>query len=193
MRTPDYTRAKQTATALLARQDLKGRTTDVRTFKFDRPIYFLPVQQYCRCINMTYDDAKATGLSDGCIIGDRKYRIYTVIYNESDKPRMMFTLAHEIGHDRLHRSIAENGGLKESSFFDMKSKPEMEANIFAANLLITDKEVIGYGEDGFTAEEMAKDLFVPYPLALIKINDMIKRGYELNIPYVPKAEFLGTI
>ena len=30
-------------------------------------------------------------------------------------------LAHEIGHDRLHRSIAENGGLKESSFFDMKS------------------------------------------------------------------------
>lgn len=102
-------------------------------------------------------------------------------------------LAHEIGHDRLHRSIAENGGLKEASFFDMKSKPEMEANIFAANLLITDKEVISYGEDGYTAEEMAKDLFVPYPLALIKINDMIKRGYELSIPFVPKAEFLGTM
>ncbi len=102
-------------------------------------------------------------------------------------------LAHEIGHDVLHRSIAENGGLKESSFFDMKSRPEMEANIFAANLLITDKEVIGYGEDGYTAEEMAKDLFVPYPLALIKINDMIKRGYELSIPYVPKAQFLGSM
>ena len=51
-------------------------------------------------------------------------------------------LAHEIGHDRLHRAIAENGGLKEASFFDMKSRPEMEANVFAANLLITDKEVI---------------------------------------------------
>ena len=102
-------------------------------------------------------------------------------------------LAHEIGHDRLHRSIAENGGLKESSFFDMKSKPEMEANVFAANLLITDRNVIEYGDDGYTAEEMAKDLYIPYPLALIKINDMIKRGYELNIPYVPKAEFLGAI
>ncbi len=102
-------------------------------------------------------------------------------------------LAHEIGHDRLHRTIAENGGLKEASFFDMKSKPEMEANIFAANLLITDKEVIEYGESGYTTEQMAKDLYVPYPLALIKINDMIKRGYELNIPYVPRAEFLGTM
>lgn len=101
-------------------------------------------------------------------------------------------LAHELGHDILHRHLAENGGgIKEASFFDMKSKPEMEANIFAANLLITDKEVISYGEDGYTAEEMAKSLYVPYPLALIKINDMNNRGYELNIPYIPKAEFLG--
>ncbi len=100
-------------------------------------------------------------------------------------------LAHELGHDLLHRSLAENGGLKESSFFDMKSRPEMEANIFAANLLISDKEVIGYGEDGYTVEEMAKNLYVPYPLALIKVNDMNSRGYELNIPFIPKAEFLG--
>ena len=102
-------------------------------------------------------------------------------------------LAHEIGHDRLHRDIAKNGGLKESSFFDMKSKPEMEANIFAANLLITDKNVIEYGKDGYTAEDMAKELYVPYPLALIKINNMIKRGYDLNIPYIPKAEFLSSV
>ncbi len=100
-------------------------------------------------------------------------------------------LAHELGHDLLHRHLAESGGLKESSFFDMKSKPEMEANIFAANLLISDKEVKGYCEDGYTAEEMAKDLYVPYPLALIKLNDMNKRGFELNIPYVPNADFLG--
>ncbi len=100
-------------------------------------------------------------------------------------------LAHELGHDILHRSFAENGGIKETSFFDMKSKPEMEANIFAANLLITDKEVIGYGEDGYTAEEMSKDLFVPYPLVLIKLNDMNNRGYEVNVPYVPNGDFLG--
>ncbi|MBQ8841027.1 MAG: ImmA/IrrE family metallo-endopeptidase [Ruminiclostridium sp.] len=100
-------------------------------------------------------------------------------------------LAHELGHDVLHRNLAENGGLKESSFFDMKSRPEMEANIFAANLLITDKEVIGYGEDGYTVEDMAKDLYVPYPLALIKVNDMNNRGFKLNIPFIPKADFLG--
>lgn len=101
-------------------------------------------------------------------------------------------LAHELGHDILHRHLAENGGLKESSFFDMKSKPEMEANIFAANLLISDKEVISYAEEGYTAENMAKELYVPYPLALIKINDMNKRGFSLNIPYTPRADFLGN-
>ena len=73
----------------------------------------------------------------------------------------------------------------------MKSRPEMEANIFAANLLISDKEVMCYAEEGYTAEEMAKDLYVPYPLALVKINDMNSRGYELSIPYIPKADFLG--
>jgi len=100
-------------------------------------------------------------------------------------------LAHELGHDILHRHLAENGGLKESSFFDMKSKPEMEANIFAANLLISDKEVMSYAEDGYTAEDMAKNLYVPYPLALIKISDMNKRGFNLNIPYTPRADFLA--
>ena len=100
-------------------------------------------------------------------------------------------LAHELGHDILHRHLAENGGLKESSFFDMKSKPEMEANVFAANLMISDKEVMSYAEDGYTAEDMSKELYVPYPLALIKLNDMNKRGFKLNIPYNPKADFLG--
>lgn len=118
---------------------------------------------------------------------------FVVLNSSLTEPLSRVILAHEIGHDILHREFAQNGGLKESTFFDMKSRPEMEANVFAANLLITDKEVIGYGEDGFTSEDMSKDLYVPHPIALIKINDMIKRGFELNIPYVPKAEFLGTI
>lgn len=100
-------------------------------------------------------------------------------------------LAHELGHDIFHRSLAENGGIKESSFFDMKSRPEMEANIFASNLLITDREVMNYAEDGYTSEEMAKELCLPYPVVLVKLNDMNNRGFRLNIPYIPKAEFLG--
>ena len=145
--------------------------------------------------------AESLGIDVDCAdLGSLKgfYIVYSrnrfVVLNKSlTESLSRIILAHEIGHDRLHRSIAENGGLKESSFFDMKSKPEMEANVFAANLLITDKEVINYGEDGYTAEDMAKDLYVPYPLALIKINDMIKRGYELALPYMPRADFLGEM
>ena len=115
-----------------------------------------------------------------------------IFVNESlDDELRRFVCAHELGHDILHRHLAENGGLKESSFFDMKSKPEMEANVFAANLMISDKEVMSYAEEGYTAEDMSKELYVPYPLALIKLNDMNKRGFNLNIPYNPKADFLG--
>ena len=145
--------------------------------------------------------AEALGIDVDCAdLGSLKgfYIVYSdnrfVVLNTSlTETLSRVILAHEIGHDILHMDIAKNGGLKEATFFDMKSKPEMEANVFAANLLITDKEVIGYGEDGYTAEDMAKAMYVPYPLALIKINNMIRRGYELNIPYVPKAEFLGSI
>lgn len=140
-------------------------------------------------MNIDVDFADLGGLK-GFYIVYKKNRF--VVINKSLTDTLSgIILAHELGHDSLHRSLAENGGLKESSFFDMKSKPEMEANIFAANLLITDKEVISYADDGYTAEEMAKDLYVPYPLALIKINDMNKRGYDLSIPYIPKADFLG--
>ena len=116
---------------------------------------------------------------------------YIVINENLDERLMKLVAAHEIGHDCLHRDIAESGGLKETGFFDMKSKPEKEANIFAANLLISDREMLELAEEGYTIENIAKALGVHYQTALIKAEDMGKRGYEVKVPYVPKAEFLG--
>ncbi len=116
---------------------------------------------------------------------------YIVINENLDERLMKLVAAHEIGHDCLHRDIAESGGLKETGFFDMKSKPEKEANIFAANLLISDREMLELAEEGYTIENIAKALGVHYQTALIKAEDMGKRGYEVRVPYVPKSEFLG--
>lgn len=143
------------------------------------------------CLGIDVDCADLGSLKGFYIVYSKNR--FVVLNTSLTESLSRIILAHEIGHDRLHRAIAKNGGLKESSFFDMKSKPEMEANVFAANLLITDNNVIDYGNEGYTSEEMAKDLCIPYPLALIKINDMIKRGFELNIPYVPRADFLGEL
>ncbi len=141
------------------------------------------------CMNIDVDYADLGSLKGFYIVYNRNR--FVVLNKLLTDTLTGIVLAHELGHDILHRSFAENGGIKETSFFDMKSKPEMEANIFAANLLITDKEVIGYCDDNYTAEEMSRDLYIPYPLVLIKLNDMNKRGYKLNVPYVPGADFLG--
>ena len=50
-------------------------------------------------------------------------------------------LAHEIGHDRLHRALAKKHGLQEFVLYDMATKPEYEANIVAAEILLDSDEI----------------------------------------------------
>ena len=52
-------------------------------------------------------------------------------------------LMHEIGHDRLHRDKADDsGGFAEYDIFDMCDRSmEYEANLFAAQFLISDEEL----------------------------------------------------
>lgn len=185
MRQPDYNRAKRKATAILARQDLKGRTTDVRTFKLDRPIYFLPVQQYCGCIGMTYEDAKASGLADGCIIGDKKYGIYTIIYNETENPRMLFTLAHELGHIYLNHDDVDD------------AVDEREADVFASQLLMPDYSIVRMAYDyGKVNPQIVSEVFgTSLTAAKIKLHSLKQSNgiqysqddidvYEMQLPKI---------
>ena len=45
-------------------------------------------------------------------------------------------LAHEIGHDQLHRDIAKQQQMHEFELFRLNSRTEYEANAFAAHLLM---------------------------------------------------------
>ena len=114
---------------------------------------------------------------------------YIVINRHLDEHMARLVLAHEIGHDMLHRDIAANGGMGEKSFFDMTSKPEREANIFAAELLISDDDMVELGERGCTIEEAAKELGVHTAVAMIKARSMEERGYEISVPYVQIGVF----
>ena len=89
----------------------------------------------------------------------------------------------------LHRDIASNGGMGENSFFDMTSKPEREANIFAAELLISDDDMVELGERGCTIEEAAIELGVHTAVAMIKARSMEERGFGINVPYVQSGLF----
>ena len=144
--------------------------------------------------------ARSLGIDVDCAdLGELKgfYVVYGtgryIVLNQNLNERMTrVVLAHEIGHDILHRDIAANGGMGESSFFDMTSKPEREANIFAAELLISDDDMTEQGERGCTIEEAAAAIGVHAQVAMIKARSMQERGFGINVPYITNDLFKGA-
>ena len=72
----------------------------------------------------------------------------------------------------------------------MSSKLEIEANIFAANFIIRDEDVMENVGYRYTTEQAAMAMCVPHEMLLIKLNDMNVRGCSLNIPYIPRSDML---
>ena len=61
----------------------------------------------------------------------------------SDKMQRI-VCAHELGHDQLHRQLACSNGLHEFMLYDMSTRPEYEANIVAAEILLDNDELLDY-------------------------------------------------
>lgn len=102
--------------------------------------------------------------------------------------------AHELGHALLHRKLGTvSAGLMEFEIFDIQNDTEYEANVFAACLLIDEGEMLEMAHEGRDVVYIAKQLNLNVNIVLVKINEMIKRGYDLRTPYVPSRKFLGSI
>jgi len=99
--------------------------------------------------------------------------------------------AHEIGHDRFHRHFAKTAVLQEFMLYDMRNRPEYEANIFAGELLIDDNAIFSLIEDERDIYQMAGELDADMNLVLIKIDELRKRGFDVRAPYRPQSDFLS--
>ncbi len=53
----------------------------------------------------------------------------------------LLVAGHELGHDRLHQRLAKVAPLKDFMLYDMTSRAEYEANVFASELLIEDEAI----------------------------------------------------
>ena len=115
---------------------------------------------------------------------------FIFLSDELDEYMEEVVMFHELGHHFLHRREAVST-FKEHSLYNMSSILEIEANTFAANYIITDEDVIENAELGLTTYQTAKVLCVPHDILLIKMKDMNKRGYSLNIPYIPRSDILS--
>lgn len=102
-------------------------------------------------------------------------------------------VAHELGHAALHKT-AGLYAFHEVGLFDESTAMEKEANLFAAELLLDDKEVLEtLNKDGtfFTA---AAEMYVPLELLDFKFRVMKWKGYKLmEPPILARSNFLKDL
>ncbi len=139
-------------------------------------------------IMVLFDDSlnKLKGMY--CII--KRNRIIILNSNLPEEVQRV-VCAHEIGHDVLHRDLAQLGALQEFVLYDMKSRPEYEANMFAAELLLDDDDVYNLAVEGYDMQQIAGELNTDINLVGLKMTNMNNRGYDFNIGITPKGDFLS--
>ncbi len=98
--------------------------------------------------------------------------------------------SHELGHDRLHQEIARVYPLRDISLFSMKSKCEHQANLFAAELLVMDQDVLDCMADEMDYMAMCRTLEIDPDLMAFKVYSMLQRGHRVNVPQNINSGFL---
>ena len=104
-----------------------------------------------------------------------------IILNCSNSSAMnTIVCAHELGHDQLHREYAKTTPIQEFMLYDMASRREYEANVFAAELLLDDNEILDYIEKGYDTLQIAKATYTDINLVALKVDHLIRNGYYLK-------------
>lgn len=109
-------------------------------------------------------------------------RISTITVN-SDLPKNIqrIIVAHELGHACNHRNSGIHA-FHELALFDHTSQMEKDANLFAAELLLDDHEVLQVLNQDTTFFAAASALYVPVELLDFKFRVMKWKGYKLVEP-----------
>jgi len=88
--------------------------------------------------------------------------------------------AHELGHDQFHRELATNRWMHEFMLYNMNQRPEYEANVFAAELLLRDEDIIELSDGGLDIEQIARSLYSDVNLVALKLGLLSQKGYSFR-------------
>ena len=129
----------------------------------------------------------------GFYLSQSRMRAVTV---NSDMPPVFQRIitAHELGHAVLHTRSSGIKAFHDFLVFDTVSLMEYEANIFAADLLIHDEEVLGLSDSNTSFYEAASKLNVLPELLDFKLRVLKRKGYNIaGTPTVSDSTFLKNI
>lgn len=122
------------------------------------------------------------------------HRIRTITVN-SDLPPIIqkIIVAHELGHAVLHKKCGVRA-FHEVGMFDESSVMEKEANLFAAELLLEDSQVLDMLNADNTFFTAAAELYVPAELLDFKFRIMKWKGYKLvEAPITARSTFMKNM
>ncbi len=116
---------------------------------------------------------------------------YVVLNGCLEEAERRMVAAHELGHHVLHKQLAKASPIREVGFYDVKSGPEYEANLFASELLIADTDIIDLLKEETDFFRICAILEVSPELMAFKLNSMNKRGFQYPFPIPLKSDFLA--
>lgn len=150
----------------------------------------------CRAMDILLLE-RAMGTYEGCCKGFylMQSRIQMIVLN-SDLPTSLqrIILAHEIGHAVLHKIVSGVSAFHDFKLFDETSRYEYEANIFAAEYLMRDAEVLELLREDHSFFDIAKQLCVPEELLDFKLRTLKRRGGKrIDPPLMASGDFLKKV
>ena len=137
------------------------------------------------------------GIGDKCCKGfflsQSRYRSIT-INSDLSLAIQRIIASHELGHAVLHAKASGVKAFHDFVLFDSASTMEYEANIFAADFLMDDDEVLNLLNKDMSFFGAAAQLNVPAELLDFKFRILKRRGYQLTDPPITSnGDFLKNM
>ncbi|MBO5076424.1 MAG: ImmA/IrrE family metallo-endopeptidase [Clostridia bacterium] len=156
-------------------------------FALTKKFYTSDPFELCNCLGVTVqtDDI---GTLKGMYVYIKRNR-YIVLSDRLSPEMRRLVLAHELGHDQLHRESAKYSFIQDSEVVDLNDRTEYEANVFAVTLLIDDEEFLDLARSGESVERIAQKLKTDPNLVVLKSRLMRNRGFRITA-FEHRADFL---
>ena len=133
------------------------------------------------------------GACKGFFLTQSRKRSITI---NSDLPEELqrIIVTHELGHAVLHAKAAGVNAFHDFELFDSASIMEYEANIFAADFLMDDDDVLEKLNEDISFFSAAALLRVPPELLDFKFRLMKRNGYKMiDPPLMANSNFLRNV
>ena len=118
---------------------------------------------------------------------------YVIVYNsEMSTVIQKAVIYHETGHIMLHVSDTLYC-FNDFSMFNETNKREIEANLFAAEMMMSDDDVLDALNDDGSFVTAAAKLYVPVEFIDFKFRLMKYKGYKITPPMIADADCLKDI